>query len=170
MESSIADNSTTTWPNLDLIAGDCWPRRQPHSDIRPFPLRPLFMMLLYWMMYWRSQNSMADSCTTSCPILDLIAGGCWAWRQLCGGIRYVSVASKPMNPPTLLRLVFLKVHELNSRLLHNRGTDSGSDCRRLLASVPASQWDRILPPATFIHDVTVLNGVLVIPELDGWFL
>ena len=32
---------------------------------------------------------MADSSTTAGPILDLIAGGCWARRQLRAGIRYV---------------------------------------------------------------------------------
>jgi len=67
---------------------------------------------------------MADSSTTARPILDLIAGGCWARRQLRAGIRYVSVASKLMNPPTLVRVVFLKVPELDGRFLHNRVTDS----------------------------------------------
>jgi len=37
---------------------------------------------------------MADSSTAAGPILDLIAGGCWARRQLRSGIRYVSIASK----------------------------------------------------------------------------
>jgi len=51
---------------------------------------------------------MADSSITAGPILDPIAEDCWARRRLRGGIRYVSVASKPMNPPTLLRVVFLQ--------------------------------------------------------------
>ena len=40
---------------------------------------------------------MADSSTTAGRISILIAGGCWAgfWQQ--AGIRYVSVASKPMK-------------------------------------------------------------------------
>jgi len=59
-----------------------------------------------------------------------------------------------MNPPTLLRLVFLKVHELDGRFHHNRLTDSEYNCARLLASTPASQWYNILPPATFIQEVT----------------
>jgi len=46
------------------------------------------------MRYWRSQDSIADSSTTARPILDVIAGGCWARRQLRGGIRYVSIASR----------------------------------------------------------------------------
>jgi len=40
---------------------------------------------------------MADSSTTTVPILDLIAGDRWARRQLRNGIRYVPVASKPMK-------------------------------------------------------------------------
>jgi len=31
----------------------------------------------------------------------------------------------------------------------------------------ASRRYKILPPAMFIHEVTGLNGVLAIPELDG---
>jgi len=81
---------------------------------------------------------MADSSITAGPILDLIAEGCWARRQLCGGIRYVSVASKPMNPPTLLRVVFLQVAELDGRFLNNHRADSGSDCGELLGSMPAT--------------------------------
>ena len=38
--------------------------------------------------------SMADSSTTAAGIPILIAGGCWARRQLHAGIRYVLVASK----------------------------------------------------------------------------
>jgi len=37
---------------------------------------------------------MADSSTTTSPILNLIAGDRWARRQLRNGIRYVPVASK----------------------------------------------------------------------------
>jgi len=31
----------------------------------------------------------------------------------------------------------------------------------------ASQWYKVLPPGTCIHEVNVLNSVLAIPELDG---
>ena len=37
---------------------------------------------------------MADSSAATGPILDPIAEGCWARRQLRNGIRYVPVASK----------------------------------------------------------------------------
>jgi len=81
---------------------------------------------------------MADSSITSGPILDPIAEGCWARRQLRGGIRYISVASRPMNPPTLLTVVFLQVPELDGRFHNNHWADSGSDCRELLGSMPAT--------------------------------
>jgi len=45
----------------------------------------------------QSQNSMADSSTTTAPILNLIAADYWAGRQLRNGIRYVPVTSKLMK-------------------------------------------------------------------------
>jgi len=91
---------------------------------------------------WRSQNSMADTSTTAGPILDLIAGGCWAPRQLRSGIKDVSVAWKPMKSLTLVGVVFigtLAIPELDGRFLHSRWADPGSDCTRLLGSMPATQ-------------------------------
>jgi len=113
---------------------------------------------------------MADSSTTSGPILDMIAGDCWARRQLHRGIKAVSVASKLMKWLTLVGVVFIGTQalpELDVRFLHDRWSDPGSDCGRLLGSMPGSQWCKIHPSATFIHEVTGLNGVLAIPELDG---
>ena len=63
--------------------------------------------------------STAEYSTTAGPTLALFAGGCWARRRLPNSIRYVSVASDLMNPPTLLRVVLLKVHALDGRSLHN---------------------------------------------------
>ena len=80
---------------------------------------------------WRSQNSIADSSTTTTPILNLIAGDCWAQRQLCSGIKDVSVASKLRKSLTLVSVVFidtLVIPELNGRLLHNHCSDPESDC------------------------------------------
>jgi len=57
---------------------------------------------------------MADSSITAVPILEPIAGDCWARCQPRGGIRYVSVVSRLMNPPTLLRVVSLQARWLNS--------------------------------------------------------
>jgi len=92
---------------------------------------------------WRSQHSMADPSTTTAPILNLIAGDCWARRQLPNGIKDVSVASELMKSLTLVRVVFigtLETPELNGRFLHNNLTDSGSDCGILLGSTSARQW------------------------------
>ena len=87
--------------------------------------------------------STADCSTTTGPILIPFAEGCWAQCQLSNGIRYVSVTSKPLNPPTLQKLVFLKVHELDGRFRTNRSADSGSDCRRLLGMAPAAWWYKV---------------------------
>jgi len=92
---------------------------------------------------WRSQNSIADSSTTTSPILNLIAGGCWARRQLRSSIKDVSVASKPRNSLTLVSVVFidtLALPELDVRFLHNHCSDPESDCGRPLGSTPATQW------------------------------
>jgi len=90
----------------------------------------------------RSQNAIADSATTVGPILDLIAGGCWARRQLRSGINDVSVASELMKLLTLVGVVFigtLALPELDGRFLHNHRSDPESDCRRSLGSTPATQ-------------------------------
>jgi len=158
---STADYSTTVGRILILFAGGCWAQHQLPNGIRYVSVasKPrnslssverIFIVLVALAIFY----STADYSTTAGPTLILFAGGCWARCQLPNGIRYVSVASKLMNPPTLLRLVFLKVHELDGRSHHNRLTDSGSDCGILLASTPASQWYKALPPATFIHEVT----------------
>jgi len=43
---------------------------------------------------------------------------------------------------------------LDGRLLHTRRAESDSVCRGLLGSTPATQWYKVYPSATFIHDVT----------------
>ena len=84
------------------------------------------------MESWQSQNSMTDSSTTTAPILNPIAGDCWARCQLRRGIKVVSVASEPMRSLTLMvGVVFrgpLGLPELDVRFLHDQGADSGSDC------------------------------------------
>jgi len=85
---------------------------------------------------------MADSSTTTFPIPNLIAGGCWARCQLRNGIRYVPVASELMKSLTLVGVVFtctLAIPELDGRFLHSRWADPGSDCGGLLGSTPATQ-------------------------------
>jgi len=85
---------------------------------------------------------MADSSTTTAPILNLIAGDCWARRQLRSGLKDVSVASKPRKSLTLMRVVFiatLAISELDGRFLHSHCSDPESDCGGLLGSTPATQ-------------------------------
>jgi len=85
---------------------------------------------------------MADSSTTTPPLLNLIAGDCWARSQLRSRIKDVSVASMLMKSLTLVRVVFigtLAIPELDVRFHHNRLTDSGSGCRRVLDLTPATQ-------------------------------
>jgi len=51
-------------------------------------------------------NPMADSSTTTLPILNQSLGRHWALRQLHAGMRYVSCALVFMKFATLLRVVF----------------------------------------------------------------
>jgi len=91
---------------------------------------------------WGSQNSMADSSTTTAPILDLIAEGYWARRQLHSGIRNVSVASKLRKSLTLMRVVIidtLVISELDGGFLHNQCSDPEYDCGRSLGPTPATR-------------------------------
>jgi len=83
---------------------------------------------------------MADSSTTTAPILNPIAGDRWAQRQLRSGIKDVSVASELRKSLTLVRVVFidtLALPELDVRFLHNHCSDPESDCGRSLGSTPA---------------------------------
>jgi len=82
---------------------------------------------------WRSLNQMADSSTTTAPILNPIAGDYWARCQLRSIIKDVSVASKLRKSLTFVRVVFidtLAIQELNGRFLHNHCSDPESDCGR----------------------------------------
>jgi len=104
---------------------------------------------------------MADPSTTTAPILNLIAGGCRARRQLRSGIKNVSVASKLRKSLTQVTLVFIDtmaIPELDGRLLHNHYSDPGSDCGRLLGSTPATQWYRVLPCRIKTQEIAVFCG------------
>jgi len=146
----MADPSTTTPPILDLIAGDCWARRQLRNSIKDVSVASklrkslssverIFIVLIALAIFY----STADYSTTGGPILILFAGGCWARCQLPNGIRYVSVASNLMDPPTLQRLVFLKVDELDCIFHNSRLAKSRSDCGRLLGLNPATRWYKV---------------------------
>jgi len=109
----------------------------------------------------RSQNSIADSSTTTAPILNPIAGDCWARRQLRSDIKDVSVASKLRKSLTLVSVVFidtLAIPELDGRLLHNHCSDPESDCGRLLGSTPATQRYKVRPRRIETQEVAVFCG------------
>jgi len=85
---------------------------------------------------------MAGSSTITAPILDLIAGGCCARRQLLSRIKDVSVASKLRKSLTLVRVVFigiLAIPEPDGRFLHDHCFNPESNCGRLSGSTPATQ-------------------------------
>ena len=90
---SMADSSTTVTGIPILIAGGCWARRQLHAGIRYVPVASKLRISLASVEGRHSTlaefYSMADSSTTVPGIPILIAGGCWARRQLRTGIKYV---------------------------------------------------------------------------------
>jgi len=101
---STADYSTADGWILNLFAGEYRVQCPLPNGIRYVSVasalrRSLTLVRVVFTMQvaWRSQNSMADSSTTTAPILDVVAGDCWARRQLPNGIRYVSVTSKLRN-------------------------------------------------------------------------
>ena len=87
----MADSSRTTAPILNLIAGDCWARRQLRSGIKDVsvaskPRKSLSSVERIFIVALAIFYSMADIPTTTGPILDLIAGDCGAQCQLQDGI------------------------------------------------------------------------------------
>jgi len=83
---------------------------------------------------------MADSSTTTAPILNLIAGDHWTRRQLRSGIKDLSVTSELRKSLILVRVVFidtLALPELDVRSLHDHWAYSGYYCGRLLGSTLA---------------------------------
>jgi len=101
---------------------------------------------------------MADTFTTTAPILNLIVGECWAQRQLCSGIKDVSVASKLKKSLSFVRVVFLgtlAIQEPDGRFLHNHCSDPECDCGRSLGSTPATQWYKVRPCRIKAQEVAV---------------
>jgi len=113
---------------------------------------------------------MADSSTTTSPILNLIAGDCWARRQLHSGIKNVSVASKLRKSPTLMRVAFintLAISELDGRFLHNHCSNPESDCGILLGWTPDTQWYKVRPCHIRTHKIAVFcTGCIRYPAGD----
>jgi len=112
---------------------------------------------------------MSDSSMATEPTLDLIAGDCWAQRQLRRGIQDVFVAFKPMQSLTIMGVVYIATLAppgLDIRFLHNRSADARSDCGRLLGKALASRWYKVHVSMTFIQTIRGLNEGLAIPELN----
>jgi len=108
----MADSSTTAGPILDLLPGRHWAQRQLHAGIRDVTVASILTKSLHSLGggsgkaergCWRSQDSMADSSTTTGPIFNLSPGRHWARRQLHAGIRDLAAASKPMKSQHSLR-------------------------------------------------------------------
>jgi len=101
---------------------------------------------------------MADSSTTTAPILDLIAGGCWARRRLRPGIKDVSVASEHMKSLTIMEVVFLgslALTEVDVRFLHDLWADPEPDGGKLLGLTPATQRYEVRPEAPILPGATI---------------
>jgi len=134
-QSQTINPESNTWRFRDSMPASQRYKIHPHRDI-------IYEVPgLNGVGCWRSQNSMADSSTTTAPILDLIAEGYWARHQLHSGIKNVSVASKLKKSLTLMKVVFidtLAISELDGRFLHNQCSDPKSDCGRSLGSMPAT--------------------------------
>ena len=94
----MADSSTTARRIPILLAGGYWARRQLHAGIRYIPVASELRISLASMERRHGTlaefHSKANSSTTIRGIPILIAGGCWAQRQLHAGIKYFPVASK----------------------------------------------------------------------------
>jgi len=87
--NSMADSSITAWPILNLSLGRRWVRRQLHAGIGYISGASIPMKSLSTLGggpgkgkrgCWRSQDSMADSSTTTWLIPGLKTQGCWARR------------------------------------------------------------------------------------------
>ena len=80
---------------------------------------------------------MADSSTTTAPILDLIVGGCWARRQLSNGIRYISVASELRNSLSSVEKIFI----VALAILYSMA-DYSTTAGRILLLFAGDRWAR----------------------------
>ena len=94
---SMADISTTVGRILIPFVGGCWAWRQPSNSIRYVsvtsrPRKLLSSVERIFIVALAIFYSMVDYSTLGGRMLLLFAGGCCTWRQLRGGIRYVSVA------------------------------------------------------------------------------
>jgi len=92
--------------------GGCWARRQLSNGIRYASIasrlrKSLSSVERTFMIALAILYSTADYSTTIARILMLFAEGCWAWRQLSNGIRYVSVASRLRKSLSSVERIFI---------------------------------------------------------------
>jgi len=101
---------------------------------------------------------MADSSTSASLILDLIAGDCWARRQLPSGIKDAPVALELMRSLTLVGVVVIgapAIPVLDGRFFFSYLADPGSDYGRLLGLTPARQWYKVRPCRIRAREIAV---------------
>ena len=106
----MADNSPTTGGISILFPGAFWARRQLHSGIRYMSVQSKAMKLLssvegVSILPLAEFYSMEDSSTTTTRIPILFAEGCWTRSQLHKGIIFISVAWKPTNLTTCVKVI-----------------------------------------------------------------
>jgi len=109
---SMADISTTAGRILTLFAGGCWARSQLSSGIGYVSVASELMKSLSSVegilgIKLAILYSMADISTTAGRILMHLVGGCWARCRPLNGIRYISVASKPMKSLLSVKRIFI---------------------------------------------------------------
>jgi len=171
---STADISTTAGRILILFARGCWawcqlPNCIKYVSVASKPMNSLSSVEGILVIKLVILYSTADISTTTPWILILFAGGCWAWCQLSKGIRYVSVASKPMN---LLSSVG-GVSGIKLAIFYSTAHYSTTGGQILMLFAGGFwPWHRLHNdirhiPRDLCHEVTVLNGVLAILVLDS---
>jgi len=138
----MSDSSMAAEPTPDLIAGDCRARRQLRRGIQDVsvafkPMQSLTIMVVVFID------------TLAPPGLDVrfLHNRCADSGSDCRGLLGMTPASrwyKVHISTTFIQTVRglnggLGIPELDRRSLHNRSSDPGSDCWRLLCSTPAAQ-------------------------------
>jgi len=145
-QNSIAASSTTTAPNLNPIAGDCWARRQLRSGIKDVsvasePRRSLTLVSVVFIdtlaipeLDGRLLHNHSSDPGFDCGRLLGSAPATQQYKVRPRRIETQEVAvfcgDNPYSSPGDLLL--------DGGLLHNRGTDCDSVCEGLLGSTPAS--------------------------------
>jgi len=162
----MADSTTTASPILDLIAGDCWVRRQLRRGIKDISVASKLMKSLTLV-------GVVFIGTLAIPELDgrSLHNQCSDPGSDCRR----SLGSTPATQWYKVRPCHIETQEiavfcgeciryqagdilLDSRLLHNRWTDFDSVCGRLLGSMPAIQQHMVHLCRIKIQEIAVFCG------------